>query len=129
MRLSRLLDRGDADMVASTALAETSGTTSPTDEFISSFGPRAFELIHEIELRGSCDWPVLAALADCLNQAGARAIAVTARRFDVGAEVINCRMKLEEMSRLDAIVAKLRKLSGVTAVLVTHHLTRPRAAG
>ena len=81
-------------------------------------------LVHEIEIRGSCDWNTLAEASLCLQRFGAQPVSVSARRYHEKAQSITCRIRSREERALNAALAELKRLRGVSNVSLSHYLGR-----
>ena len=82
------------------------------------------DVVHEIEIRGSCHWQTLIESSLCLQRFGAEPVSVSARRYDERAQSITYRIHSLEEERLGEAVTELKRLHGVTSILVSHHLGR-----
>lgn len=103
--------------------AET-GPSRPVAELSASFPKHA--LIHEIEVRGGCDWGTLISISRVLNNAMATLESFAARRYGRQGERITCRVRGLDDGTLEQATASLRRLPGVEAVSVVHLLSAKR---
>ena len=114
-----------SDSGAATAPVQTEPCRSaPIAELSTGFPTH--DLVHEIAVRGGCDWATLMALGDTLSRCGAPLESLSARRYGTRGELITCRVRALDDVRLQNAVNAIRKLSGVTSVAVAHLLTSRR---
>lgn len=101
-----------------------------SDSFASVFreGFPDLNFVHEIEIRGSCGWQTLSQIMLCFARVGAEPVSVHARRYKDHADVVTCWVRYIEDRLLETMLAGVRGLPGVNAVLLSHHLGRASGA-
>lgn len=87
-------------------------------EIRTSFPAR--DLVHQIEIRGGCDWQTVLSIGNALSQAQGRLDSLAARRYLKGGEVTTVRVRNLNDERLREAVEIIRTLPGVSDVSVTH---------
>jgi hypothetical protein len=104
------------------ALLRTHEAQASPEEWRDHFA--GLDLIHEVELRASGGWPVLAEASRILANAGCELVSANARRYGDGAETISLRFRVAQEALAETLAERLRTIAGVDSAGLSHHLGR-----
>jgi hypothetical protein len=113
-----------SSLLAATDAADQTTGHGPVRELSESFPEH--DLLHQIDIRGRCDFATIIAIGEILRASGASLESLAARRYSGGGGLLTCRLRGLADPGVGATVEAIRSLGTVTMVMVSHHLLRSR---